>query len=55
MYDVDNQPPGSMLHPHPAKAGSIMEQGVPVEVLDKAPREFSDEDAARLRDKLNPP
>ncbi|MCP3994319.1 MAG: RHS repeat-associated core domain-containing protein, partial [bacterium] len=55
LYDNDNRVPRSILHPYPAEAGSIMEQGVSVNDLQKALREFSKKDAAMLRKELNPP
>ncbi len=54
-YDGDFANPESILHPFPAESGSVMEQGVPVTTLEEALREFSEEDAARLREQLNPP
>jgi len=61
-YDKDAAPIGSMLHPNPAEAGSLMEPQVgggdsdlQVGILSSEVREFSDEDAAKLQKTLNDP
>ncbi len=52
-YDADAAQPGSILHPYPADPGTTMETGVTPEELAEEVREFSEEDAKKLREKLN--
>jgi hypothetical protein len=54
-YDADAFPLGSMLNPEGAAPGSVMEQGMSAEVLGAEVREFSEEDAEKLRKALNDP
>ncbi len=54
-YDNDEFPLGSMLNPEGAARGSVMEQGVPAVTLGVKVREFSQEDAKDLQEKLNDP
>ncbi len=61
QYDADSAPKGSLLHPRPAEAGTVMETQVSgdqeraVAILSEEVREFSQEDAAQLRVQLNDP
>lgn len=52
-YDNDGFPLGTQINPEGAQAGTIMEQGVPPEILGIRVRAFSEEDAERLREELN--
>ena len=54
-YKYDAARLGSILNPRGAESGTVMEQGVPAEVLGRELREFSEEDAAALRALLNSP
>ncbi len=54
QYDYDGASPGSPLHPEPAEEGTVMETGLTAEQVGEETREFSEGDAAQLRENLNP-
>jgi len=54
QYDYDGASPGSPLHPEPAEEGTVMETGLTAEPVGEETREFSEGDAAQLRENLNP-
>ncbi|NJN65156.1 MAG: RHS repeat-associated core domain-containing protein [Acidobacteria bacterium] len=53
LYDADSAQPFTILHPKPAEPGSIMETNLTVAQLSTKVREFSEDDATKLRRHLN--
>ncbi len=56
-YIKDAAPVGSVLNPlgNQAAPGSIMETNVEAGILGQSIRDFSEEDAEKLRNEINPP